>query len=115
MSERHGRRSCSDAAALAIMARFNALRIANGEQTNDRQAAREAIIALGLRNEFVADGAIEDRLRGKFRKHRQALLNAAAAELELIPINSQAPLADMRYGSDSRNENDEHAPQSSAR
>lgn len=114
MSERRGRRSCSDAAALALMARFNARRMASGEQPNDREAAREAIIALGLRNENVADGAIEDRLRGKFRKHRQALLNAAAAELELIPINSQAPFADMRYGSEIRNENDEHAPQSSA-
>lgn len=115
MSERRGRRSCSDAAALALMARFNVRRMVSGEQPNDREAAREAILALGLRNEFVTDGAIEDRLRGKFRKHRTALLKAAAAELELIPINSQAQLAGMRYESISRNENDEHASQNSAR
>ena len=63
------------------MARFNLQRIQGGALPNDREAAREAIRVLGLQNANVTDGAIEDRLRGKYRKDREALLAAAAAEL----------------------------------
>jgi len=81
----------NDAAALAMMARLIVLAATRGEQPSERDAAREVVRALALRSGHVTPGAVEDRLRGKFRRHRAALLSAAG--FELIPNYSQAPPA----------------------
>lgn len=94
MTERRGRRLCADDAALALMARFNLQRIHGGAQPNDREAAREAIRVLGFQDTHVTDGAIQDRLRRKFRAARDELM--AAAE-EICPNLSQAKISRASY------------------
>lgn len=95
--EARGRRACRDAAALLLMARHNLQRIRAGEQPNDREAAREAIRVLGLRDANVTDGAIEDRLRRKFRAERELLMAAAEDAEDICPNLSQAKISSATY------------------
>lgn len=76
LRQKVGRPEISDAAALAMMVDFNAKRRAAGAPDNDREAARDAIRALGI--ESHNPEATVDRLRRKLRRQRVKSIGAKA-------------------------------------
>jgi hypothetical protein len=115
---RRGRRSISDAAALALMAQFNLMLIRTGELPNDRAAARAA--AKDLKLTGASQESIEERIRLKFRRERESLMNAAENAVasnnlsnsspistQFLSINSQAIAAEQCYVEDTKQKDGE--------